>query len=171
MDITELKNLFEKIKNDKKALIVIAIGLVGMLLILLSDTSETDDITESISTDFISEYQLASEVEKLIESIDGAGRCKVMITYNSYEETIYALDKDENYASQGETEYSEEYVILDKGDNEDGLKLKVISPEIKGVAVVCQGGNNPVIKEQIISSLSALFDISSNKISVAVMAK
>ena len=171
MNLAELKNLFEKIKNDKKALLVITIGLVGMLLILASDISENDDIPEYTDRDFINEYELSSEVEKLIETIDGAGRCKVMITYNSYEETVYAFDKNENSNSQGEADFSGEYVILDNGDYEDGLKLKVISPEIKGVAVVCQGGNNPVIKEQIISSLSALFDISSNKISVAVMAK
>jgi stage III sporulation protein AG len=171
MNISELKNLFERIKNDKKALIVITVGLIGMLLIMISDTNNSDDVIENPKENFTSEYELAIEVEKLVETIDGAGKCKVMITYSSYEETVYALDKDENFNSQGETNFSAEYVILDNGDYEDGLKLKIISPEIKGVAVVCQGGNNPVIKEQIISSLSALFDISSNKISVAVMAK
>ena len=64
-----------------------------------------------------------------------------------------------------------EYKIIDGNNNEEGLPLKVILPEIKGIAIVCTGGENPVVKEQIISSLSALFNISSNRISVAVMAK
>ncbi|MBO5937643.1 MAG: hypothetical protein J6Q79_08570 [Clostridia bacterium] len=174
MDTSELKKLFEKLRSDKKAIFIISAGIIGMLLILLSDTG-TSDKTASTETNanksYISQQELAGEVEKLIESIDGAGRCKVMITYNSFDETVYAYDKDENISAQGETDYSGKYVIIDSGDKEDGLRLKTILPEIKGVAVVCQGGSNPVIKEQIVASLSALFDISSNKISVAVMAK
>lgn len=94
-----------------------------------------------------------------------------MITYESYEETVYAYDKNENTDAQGEREFRSEYIVLDSGDKEDGMKVKVLLPEVRGVAVVCQGGGNPIIKEQIITAISALFNISSNKISVAVMAK
>lgn len=172
MDTLELKNLFERLKKDKKAIFIISVGIIGMFLILLSDSGE-DNKTKNTAenNNIISEQELSAEVEELVEAIDGAGKSKVMITYKSYDETVYAFDKDENVNSQGETDYSGEYVIVDSGDKEDGLKLKIISPEIKGIAVVCQGGNDPVIKEQIITSLSALFDISTNKISVAVMAK
>ena len=45
--------------------------------------------------------------------------------------------------------------------------IKEIYPEIRGIAVVCDGGNNPVIKEQLVSILSALFGINTNRISVA----
>ena len=174
MSTTEIKNIFNKLKKDNKAMFILLAGLIGMLLILLSDSDSSNKSVKSEIDGYnpiVSEQELALEVEKLIESIAGAGRCKVMITYKSYDESVYAYDKDENSNSQGETDFSGEYVIIDSGDKEDGLKIKTIMPEIKGVAVVCQGGNNPVIKEQIITLLSALFNISSNKISVAVMAK
>ena len=116
------------------------------------------------------ETELSDRLEKLLEAIDGAGKVKVMITFNTYSETVYAENSEENIGADGETDTSDEYIIIDGEDGETGLRLKIISPEIKGVAVICQGGNNPVIKEQIISVVSALFDISSNKISVAVMA-
>lgn len=173
MNKDELMKLFDKLKKDKKALIVIMLGLVGMLLILLSDSeadnNETDCRNYEINS-ILNEHDLAIEVENLIETIEGAGKCKVMITYKSFNETEYAIDKDEKMNNQGETDFSGEYVILDTGEKEEGMKIKSFAPEIKGIAVVCQGGNEPIVKGQIITSLSALFDISSNNISVAAMA-
>ena len=46
------------------------------------------------------------------------------------------------------------------------MKIKSVYPEIKGVAVVCEGASDPVVREQIVSVITALFDISSKNISV-----
>lgn len=173
MNTGELKQFLEKIKNDKKTMLILLIGLIGMLMVLFSGDSSDKNASKEIkdSNNVISsEYELAEQIEKLIESIDGAGKCKAMITYNSYEETVYAQNENKDINADGEERYTGEYIILDSGSSESGLALKIISPEIKGVAIVCQGGDNPIIKEQIISAISALFNISSNRISIAVMA-
>ena len=169
----ELSKYFERLKSDKKSLIIVLIGFIGMILILISDvgSGEKAQVQNTNDSGIYSESELAFEVEKFIESIDGAGKTKVIISYESYEETVYAYDKDERIDKDGERDFASEYIVLDSGEKEDGLKIKVLTPEIKGVAVSCQGGSNPVIKEQIITALSALFNISSNNISVAVMAK
>lgn len=175
MSNDEIKKLFEKLKNDKKAMVILAIGLTGMLLILFSGSSSADkNKPESPSSNehvIYSECELAQQIEKLIENIDGAGKCKAMVSYSSYEETVYARNENQRSGNDGENQYVGEYIVLDSGSEENGLAVKILLPEIKGVAIVCQGGNNPVIKEQIISALSALFNISTNRISVAVMAK
>ncbi len=174
MNKDEMKVFFERLKKDKKTLMILIIGFIGIFLVMISETGNEKDADEQYLSDshnIHSESELAVEVEKFIETIEGAGKVKVMLTYKSYEETVYAYDKDENTDIKGERDFASQYIILDSGEKEDGLKLKIILPEVKGVAVVCQGGENPVIKEQIISALSALFDISSNKISVASMAK
>lgn len=173
MNADELKNLISKIKKDKKTMFIIGIALVGMLLILLSGTGQesgTDPKIKYEEQGKITENELALEVESFLENIKGAGKTKVILTFETYEETVYAYDKDEKHTSDGTKDYSDEYVIIDSGDAEAGLKLKILSPKIRGVAVICEGGDNPIIKEQITSALSALFDISSNNISVAVMA-
>ena len=172
MNTEELKQIFIRLKNDKKSLFIIFIGIVGMLLIMFSgdDGSNAVQNDKPFSNIILSESQLADKVEGFIENIAGAGKTKVILTFEAYEETVYAQDKDEKYSDDSETDINSEYVIIDNGDNEDGLKIKVISPKIRGVAVICQGGNEPTVKAQIISALSALFDISTNKISVAEMA-
>lgn len=174
MNKDELINLFAKIKKDKKTLMIIIVGFIGMFLVLASEIGAEKEVKNNnkvSEVNIFSEKELAEEAEKLIESIAGAGKTKIMITYESYEETVYAYDKDENINAQGERDFTSKYIILDGDEKEEGLKLKILLPEIKGVAVVCQGGENPIIKEQIISALSALFNISSNKISIAIMAK
>ncbi len=174
MNIDELNKFFNRLKNDKKAMLILIIGLAGMLLILFSDTSskiKADETASSNDNTIYSEYELSRQVENLIENIDGAGKCKAMITYNCYEETVYAQNQNESLQPDGAKDFAGEYIVIGSNNNEEGLALKIIMPEIKGVAIVCSGGDNPLVKEQIISSLSALFNISTNRISVAVMAK
>ena len=172
MNTDEFKNLILKLKSDKKTVFIIIIAVVGMLLVLLSGMGQesTQEDKDATGQYIVSEKELASEVEKFIENIKGAGKSKVILSFETYEETVYAYDKDEKTDFDGTYDFASEYVIIDSGNTESGLKLKIISPKIRGVAVRCKGGDNPVIKEQIVSALSALFDISSNKISVAVMA-
>lgn len=159
--------------RDKKTAFTLILGAAGILLVLLSGFGNNEETQKSKNENDItimSEAELSDELEKLLGAIEGAGKVKVMVTFRSYGETVYAENKEANISSDGETDSTDEYIIIDGTDGETGLRLKIISPEVKGVAVICQGGNNPIIKEQITSVVSALFDISSNKISVAVMA-
>lgn len=158
----------EKLKKDKKLLSALLVGILGLLLILFSQIGGEEKTVDTKQQDNIvlTESELSQKLEDIIEAIDGAGKCKSMITYDGSCETVYAAD-----ISEDDNQRESEYIIIDSSGDEDGLKIKIIYPKIKGVAIVCQGGGNPVIKEQIISTVSALFDISSNKISVAQMAK
>ena len=47
------------------------------------------------------------------------------------------------------------------------MLLKVIEPNIRGVAIVCDGGENAAVRENIINAVSAVLDIKTNKISVS----
>lgn len=161
----KLSALTEKIMKDKKALFIVALAIAGMLLILFSDDSK--DIKElsvsETSSEFTENYE--EELQKLISKIEGAGRVSVMITYESGEESVFASDKEESFRN-GEQKIKNDYIIVDGEKGETGLKIKSIYPEIKGVAVVCSGASDPVIKERIVSVVSALFDISTKNISI-----
>lgn len=161
----KLSALTEKIMKDKKALFIVALAIAGMLLILFSDDSK--DIKELSVSETASEFRenYEEELEKLISKIEGAGRVSVMITYESGEESVFASDKEESFRN-GEQKIKNDYIIVDGEKGETGLKIKSIYPEIKGVAVVCSGASDPVIKERIVSVVSALFDISTKNISI-----
>ena len=172
MNTDEFKKLLLKLKSDKKFLIIFILGISGMLLVMLSGTQQETEHQASAKAEHsvINEKDLAYDVEKFVSSIKDAGKSKVILTFESYEETVYALNNDEEKDEDGSYNQNNEYVIVDNDNTETGLKLKIISPKVRGVAILCEGGDNPIVKEQITTAISVLFDISSNKVSVATMA-
>ncbi|MGN1419147.1 MAG: hypothetical protein ACI4W6_07445 [Acutalibacteraceae bacterium] len=165
----------DKILRNKKLTAILAAGLAGILLIALSsidntgEKAKTQDYkqTESLSQ---SAAEIQTELESFLENIDGTGKVKVMITFETDTETVYAKDTEENSSSQGENEerkYKSEHIIIKNDSGESGLEVKQIYPKVRGVAVICENADNPVIREQIVSAVCALFDINSTQISVA----
>lgn len=162
--------LYNKLKKDKKTFFIMLIGLSGILLILFSEliSSEEAENTDSISAADYSSVALKDELEQTIGKIKGVGRTKVMITYDGTPESVYASDSSEHTRGD-ELKRDGKHIIIDKGNTEDGLLLKEIYPRVTGVAVVCEGGGNPTVKNEITLMLKALFNISSNSISISEM--
>ena len=161
----KLYGIINKIKKDKKAVLIIAFALAGMLLILFSDSGKSDyqPVKNDNRTATAEVYE--NKLQNLISKIEGVGKVSVMITYESGEESVFAGNKEESYRN-GEQKIKNEYIIVDGDNGETGLKVKSVYPKIKGVAVVCTGASDPIARERIITVVSALFDISTKNISV-----
>lgn len=162
----KIDEVIKRLKDDKKAALIIFCTVIGMVMILLSGGTDDSqkviaDKSEGAESIVVSEERL----QKLLSEIEGAGKVKVMITYEESAEEVFAFDKDEQIQSD-EQNYKSDYIIIKNDEGETGLKLKTVYPEVRGVAVVCSGADNPVTKERIISVVSALFDISTKNISV-----
>lgn len=164
MNSEKLTEFIVKLKKDKKTALIIFTAILGMLLILFSGTpaEKTEKASESKTEEMI---EWEEKLQKLLSSVEGAGRVKVMITYETSDEEVFAYNKDESFR-ENEEKFSSDYILVENNGSETGLKLKTVYPEVKGVAVVCDGADDPVTKEQIISVISALFDISTKNISV-----
>ena len=164
----KFREIIEKIRNsDKKIKIIVAIGIIGILLILFSEAvPESVSKCESKKSDY-SEYvsSLEDETKTVVESIEGAGKCIVLITLKASNENVYAKNTDEN-SSSGSISKSDEYVFYKGDSGETPVLLKEYFPQINGIAVVCSGADNYEVKESIISCLSSAFDIPTSKISV-----
>lgn len=94
---------------------------------------------------YSSEYcdYLEEKVREIVESIDGAGKASVMITLSETTEYIYATNGKEirkNTEKNNDINNQNDYVIIDKDNNDSGLLLKTIEPKVRGVAVVCEAG-------------------------------
>lgn len=164
--------LLSNFKNtDKKLKALICLGLAGVLLIMLSEVvpAAYEKKSETVNADCTyEEYveSLESKTQNLVSSIDGVGRCKVMITLKNSNESIFAKNSEE---SSSDSSYSKkcEYVLNDGQDGTSPLLIKQYFPEIQGVAIVCDGAGNTVVRENIINSVSALFGVPVTKISVS----
>lgn len=168
-EITE--NLFSK-KGDKKLKILVAIGIIGIILVALSEAvpAQNKQSASSIYDDKVSysEYidMLEKETQDIISSIEGAGQCKVMITLKNTNESVYAKNTEEE-TGNGSYSKKDEYVLYDNSNSDSPLLIKQYFPEVQGVVIVCSGGDDVVVRENIIRSVTALYNVSSTKISVS----
>ena len=171
---SKVNEFISKIKN-KNVVFIIILGLSGIFLIFLSEVFSEERKMESIESQnplytFLEDaYSLESRLEEAIFKIDGAGKTDVTITFNSSKEYFYAENSSENKGDR-ETETETEFVILKSDNGEEPIILKTNEARVRGVLVVCEGGNNPFVCEKILEAVCALLDISSNKVSVAKMA-
>ncbi|MFR2018130.1 MAG: hypothetical protein ACLS27_05805 [Eubacterium sp.] len=94
--IKEYFSNFTKMKHKEKLLVFACI--FGVVLILLSEVVPSGiSAKKSESTDY-RQYitSLEEKTENIISSIDGVGKCKVMITLQETDENFYAQNTDEN---------------------------------------------------------------------------
>ena len=156
--------------KGKKPVLLLLIGVIsGILLIFVGNGEKADakqsypDISEQI--EITDEYvkNLEIRVTQILSKMDGISNVSVIITADSCTETVYA----QNGRYDGGSLSEKDYVIIDKGDSDEPIVIKLIYPKIRGVAVVCYGGSNPINQEKISKLLSSLFDIAQNQVYVS----
>jgi stage III sporulation protein AG len=157
--------------DKKKAKIIVAVGLIGIVLIFASEMLEGDNKSDTVSSDTQSNYteytqELEERLTSFISSIDGVGECKVMITLQNTSESVYATN-NEYKSDDDSTNSKDEYVFYDASSGETPVLIKEYMPQVQGVTVVCSGGDDVIIKEKIIESVTSLFNIPSNRVSVS----
>ncbi|MBQ7740786.1 MAG: hypothetical protein IJT65_06110 [Eubacterium sp.] len=166
----KLRELYEKIKNtDRRLLVFLIIGICGIVLILLSEVipggaNKPEQSKEYSYEAYITE--LENKTEEVISSINGVGRCKVMITIKNTNESVYAKNNEEN-KKDGNYSRKYEYVLYDGQEGDEPILIKQYFPEIQGVVIVCDGADSEAVRESITESVSALYGVSASNISVS----
>lgn len=158
---------------------IIAIGaaIVSAAVIILGGRdSPPKDYSSKDFNEFEYTEALENKIEKTVEKISGAGRTKAMIKIQNSYETLYASDGTSNEQQSdknGETnenvssvQKSESYVILQSEEGEGGLEITEFSPAISGVLIVCEGGNDEYIKQQIKEAVATVLNIPEQKVCV-----
>ncbi len=163
----------EILKKDKKILLLLILAVIGILLLLFSELFDFEGKKEPQEAPATTEEYaelIESKLTELVSSIEGAGETVVMVTVETGEENVFAKEvksDEETNENRASSNYEYEYVVIKSGSSaENGMLLKVIEPEIRGVAIVCDGGENAKVRENIINTVSAVLDIKTNKISV-----
>lgn len=171
---------WSKLKGKKEQWLILF--LVGILLLVIaiptsekktSTTSErTTDTSSTSDSDYVS--KLERQLEEVLQNVQGVGEVSVMITISSSSEKIVEKDEETSVqtSSDGGTESStstdrrESSVYSGSSGEESPYVVKEISPQIAGVLVVAEGGDNAVVIESITEAVQALFGIETHKIKV-----
>lgn len=109
------------------------------------------------------DYRAAMEdrICDICSRVSGAGQIYAVVNLAGGYEYVYATDK--KVTTSGETY---EYIMIGSGDEERVVYLTERVPEILGIGVVCHGGNDPKVRNEITALLSAAFGVGSHKIYV-----
>ncbi|MCI9272821.1 MAG: stage III sporulation protein AG [Clostridiales bacterium] len=181
-----VKKFFSGLGGDKFKNIIIVAGLIGIALIFLSSfvkipSSQEKQEQQPRVVMTADEYagQLEASLTDLISSIQGAGTAKVMVTLENGVETKYATEQKTNSEfseekTNGETTRSQQigdseikYItVRDANGAERALAVTEIQPTVKGVVVVCSGGENPVVQQRIIDAVTTALNVSSKRVCV-----
>ena len=143
--------LLRYFKNLKGKWSLLVLGVLGVGLLLLGGLSrESGSTAESVDTE---EYRaaLTAEVTSLIRQVRGAGDCTVLLTLEAGESRVYAES-----ASGGTLTAGGQAVLVE-----------CRPPRVVGVAVVCTGGDDPTVREEISSLLAASLGIGAHRVRVS----
>lgn len=178
---------FGKLKvnlKDKKVLTAFIMILLGVLLIIGSSifnnsNTENKTNTEQITVnDYIN--QTEEKLSNTLSTMLSGKKVSVMITVESGIEYVYASESktdndvatDETGSDLTKTQQSGSNentykTIKDDNGNEKPLIISEIMPDISGVFVVCEGGENENIKIAIKSAVQTVLNINAENIYVS----
>lgn len=182
--------LKKKIQIRWKKESFVLLFLAGILLMVITlpvekdkDTKEEQTTAAETGNDLRESYteQLEGRLEQVLQLIQGAGAVKVMITLKNNGEAIVEKDHTSSckITETGQfgqeagqvTEQQQSEVTVYEDQKQEGAPFvtKENLPQIEGVLVVAQGGDNAVTAKQISEAIQALFDVEIHKIKIVTM--
>lgn len=167
--------------GDRKVKLITVLGTAGILLIFLSQflgsgkaSSPPETVREEDSAAYVQALQ--GQMSELIGQIQGAGRSTVLITLENGWETLYVreekTDRDSARPSSGEGMVSERllreesYVLVDGSGGRSALVRTRMEPVVRGVVVVCEGGDDPLTVTRILEAVTTALGVSSAKVCI-----
>lgn len=162
-----LQKLFDKYKY---ILLVILVGLVLMLWPQTEDPQETPNLsTPGEQSDVAA---LEARIQTLLETMEGVGAARVLLTLETGEETTYAYDRTESQTrTEGSTSATrqQELVTLSESGGQTPVALHRTAPVYRGAVVVCQGGGSAAVRLAVTQVIQSLTGISADRIVISKM--
>ena len=157
--------VFDHLKGQKSMILMICILVAGVFLLLQPNVKgdEVKVYDESRLNSYTDE--LEAKIEKICSGVYGVSNVNVSVYFDSGFETIYAYNEESKSSSSG-TNSEKKYVTVGSGNDESMVCVLERMPSICGVAIVCKGGGNPRIANELINLISSAFGVPKNKIYV-----
>ena len=162
------KKWSEKTGGDKKPLLIVFLGVVGMLCLLLSGRGGTTSVKSEAPDENEVQRTVTNQLESLLRTVEGVGKVKVCVTVDRLRTDVYAVNTEQT-SEPDRTQKSDKYVFAETGSDKHGLVLYTVMPEIRGVAVSCEGGGSSVIRQEVTRLIGAALGLPANRIWVTKM--
>ena len=132
------------LENPKFLRITVIIGVCAVVLIFMSSFIDISSFHRTVDSD---EYcaQLEENLLTIVSQIEGVGEAKIFLTMDNSGENVYLNNTD--------------------------TKTKSITPVVRGVVIVCGGGDDTLVVSRVMSAVTKSLDISSDKVCVTKLSE
>ena len=151
----------------KYAVVVLMIGLV-LLLMPGKQSKQTETVKDPAAIagqKTFSEYSLA----QILQSVEGAGKVKVLLSMGTGEETVYQTDTEASSSGDSSEQTIKTVIVTDSQRSESGLIRQINPAAYKGAIVVCQGANSPAVRLAVTQAVSKITGLGTDSICVLKM--
>ncbi len=131
------KKYSELVRSKKFLRAAVTIGAAAIVMILLSSTVDLSVFRHQPSAEEYS-AQLKEQLLDIVSQIDGVGEVKVFLTMDNSGENVYLTNSD--------------------------TKTKSIEPTVRGVVIVCDGGDDPVVIDRVMGAVTRSLSVSSDRV-------
>lgn len=185
------KSAFQRLaENDTYRKIAVGAGVIGIFLIVLSGSLKSCSAQPSVASSSsggsvnvltAEDYEkvLEDKLTSIISQISGAGNVRVMVTLEQTTKDVYATeDKTDNQERNDNTESGsgtqeknnsneQKYLVIkDQNGAEKTVPVTEIQPLVKGVVVVCAGGGDLKVQQDITTAVTTALNITSVRVCV-----
>jgi stage III sporulation protein AG len=181
------KSAFQRLaENDTYRKIAVGGGILGIFLIALSgslkgcsstqNSAALSSSSSAINTISAESYEklLEDKLTNIISQINGAGNVRVMVTLEQTTKDVYATEVKTDDQEKGDNTESgsvtkeksnsreEKYLVIkDENGAEKVVQVTEIQPLVKGVVVVCDGGDDLKVQKDITTAVTTALNITS----------
>lgn len=135
MDFYNIKKLIDKYIKNKRNLTFIFILVVGIVFLLLPTEKQKSDEKKTDLSYEVTELKEEKRLEKILSSVDGIKKVRVMICF--YDKGVKEYYKNESEDRDEKNMRSDKKMVLTKNEgNEEPVLKRELSPDIKGVSIV-----------------------------------
>ena len=186
-----LREKLDAVFKGKHSRTLLFVGIAGMALIFLSTVIQTGGSNKpnpSVGAGQLTSQEFVAQLEErligIVGSIEGVGRCQVMVTAESGVEYVYAVEETQNVnrtnsyngdevARETQQENTEQkYIVVDAGNGKKEALVKTErQPAIQGVVIVCEGAGSMVVQERVTQAVTTALGIPYNKVCVTKLGK
>ena len=159
----KLRNLAEKYK------FAIMIFIIGLALLLIPDNRQRQQEIENPAPTNIKDSSMQDSLTQILQSIEGAGKVKVLLSMSTGEETIYQTDSEISGSGETGEELVKTVITTTSERDEAGLIRQVNPAAYKGAIIVCQGADSPTVRLAVTQAVSKITGLGIDAICVLKM--
>jgi len=200
MNFKDIINKYFKEGKNKNFSNLILIFLIGVVLVITasffkssggnnltspvinnkSDADKTNNTTEVVNT---YEKDLKNQLTNILSQMEGVGKVQVMVTFESGEENVPAVNSNDasgttennnNSEKSSTTQGNSSSTVVTTNESDGSTKpfiVKINKPKVCAVVVVAEGAENSLTQLRITKAVMDLFNVIDGKVNVLPMKK